>query len=324
MAAANYSGILNLNKSDVHSNLTSSIMRLDNDLDSICNGIEANSSACDKKGLGISLATPIAMFSSGVIGNIIALIVLYTARTRMKKSLYYILLSALAWTDLLGQLLVGPIAIIVYANNLKWVGGAGRVQISWILYGLAKSDYSHIRVLSVRGTSVGDNIPLLPRTRIDSKKNIRANSELFAVRCGFLFTSVSGIRELRAPVPGVLVLPELSQGVAHGYGVRVHVRVLERRYHQHHHHHERHRHGDVDSDAPPEVEHFTDNEETHVRKRSLQAKNRRGDTDDVVSRGDNYRVHHMLVSSYDSYPDQPNNRSCKLSCGPYRGTARPV
>ncbi|XP_052274130.1 LOW QUALITY PROTEIN: prostaglandin E2 receptor EP2 subtype-like [Dreissena polymorpha] len=123
MAAANYSGILNLNKSDVHSNLTSSIMRLDNDLDSICNGIEANSSACDKKGLGISLATPIAMFSSGVIGNIIALIVLYTARTRMKKSLYYILLSALAWTDLLGQLLVGPIAIIVYANNLKWVGG---------------------------------------------------------------------------------------------------------------------------------------------------------------------------------------------------------
>lgn len=82
-----------------------------------------SSSVCNSGGLGLSLSTPILMLSCGVLGNMIALAVLYTARKEMKSMVFYTLLFALAITDLVGQLLTGPIAIIVYANNLQWVGG---------------------------------------------------------------------------------------------------------------------------------------------------------------------------------------------------------
>ena len=82
-----------------------------------------SSSVCNSGGLGLSLSTPILMLSCGVLGNMIALVVLYTARKDMKSTVFYTLLFALAVTDLIGQLLTGPIAIIVYANNLQWVGG---------------------------------------------------------------------------------------------------------------------------------------------------------------------------------------------------------
>lgn len=108
---------------DINSNLTNFTMMGDLSYGTICEGTGANSSFCDVDGLGVSLATPIIMFSSGVVGNFIALVVLYTSQARTKKTLFYILLCALAWTDLIGLLLVSPIAVIVYANNLKWVGG---------------------------------------------------------------------------------------------------------------------------------------------------------------------------------------------------------
>ncbi|ESP05504.1 hypothetical protein LOTGIDRAFT_73186, partial [Lottia gigantea] len=70
-----------------------------------------------------SLSTPILMMSTGVLGNLLALFVLYTSKKEMKKTVFFPLLLGLAWTDLIGQLSTAPIAIIVYANNLKWVGG---------------------------------------------------------------------------------------------------------------------------------------------------------------------------------------------------------
>ena len=82
-----------------------------------------NSSIYNKGGLGISLSTPILMLSFGVLGNMIALAVLFTARKEMKSTVFYLFLFGLGVTDLIGQLLTGPIAIIVYANNLQWVGG---------------------------------------------------------------------------------------------------------------------------------------------------------------------------------------------------------
>ncbi|KAL4236770.1 Prostaglandin E2 receptor EP4 subtype [Mactra antiquata] len=95
----------------------------DNSINSLCDGVSSNASVCNKKGLGISLSTPILMNTAGILGNLVALIVLLTARREMKRTMFYVLLSGLAGTDLLGQLLTGPIAIIVYANDLKWVGG---------------------------------------------------------------------------------------------------------------------------------------------------------------------------------------------------------
>ncbi|KAL8573967.1 hypothetical protein ACOMHN_029414 [Nucella lapillus] len=53
------------------------------DLASVCssNGStrEVTGGACDRKGLGISLSTPIVMMSTGVVGNLLALLILFTA-----------------------------------------------------------------------------------------------------------------------------------------------------------------------------------------------------------------------------------------------------
>ncbi|KAK3576170.1 hypothetical protein CHS0354_016978 [Potamilus streckersoni] len=83
----------------------------------------SNSSMCNKGALGLSVSTPVLMMSFGILGNIIALIVLYTATKEVRRTVFYTLLAGLAWTDLTGQILVSPIAVIMYANNLEWVGG---------------------------------------------------------------------------------------------------------------------------------------------------------------------------------------------------------
>jgi prostaglandin E receptor 4 len=61
--------------------------------------------------------------STGIVGNILALVVLYTSSNEAKKTVFYTLLAGLAWTDLIGICLTSPIAILAYANNLQLPGG---------------------------------------------------------------------------------------------------------------------------------------------------------------------------------------------------------
>ncbi|CAG5123474.1 unnamed protein product, partial [Candidula unifasciata] len=96
-------------------------------LEVIClNGTSTKASTCDRLAHGISLSTPIIMTTFGVLGNILALIVLYASRreAQARRTVFFVMLSGLAWTDLIGLISVSPIAIITYANNLTWVGGA--------------------------------------------------------------------------------------------------------------------------------------------------------------------------------------------------------
>ncbi|KAL3867726.1 hypothetical protein ACJMK2_040589 [Sinanodonta woodiana] len=102
----------------------SSTMKEKTSIHELCNDPHySNSSICNKDALGLSVSTPVLMMSFGILGNIIALIVLYTATKEVRRTVFYTLLAGLAWTDLTGQILVSPIAVIMYANNLTWVGG---------------------------------------------------------------------------------------------------------------------------------------------------------------------------------------------------------
>ncbi|KAK7100883.1 uncharacterized protein [Littorina saxatilis] len=94
-------------------------------LASVCSNVtgEGSGGACDRKALGISLSTPILMMSAGILGNLLALLVLFTANKQARRTAFFPLLMAMAFIDLVGQSATGVIAIIVYANNLKWVGG---------------------------------------------------------------------------------------------------------------------------------------------------------------------------------------------------------
>ncbi|GFR89321.1 prostaglandin E2 receptor EP4 subtype [Elysia marginata] len=103
-----------------------SCVTLQRQLHALCSNVSmAGTEECNKSEQGINLAVPITMTTFGVCGNILALLVLYSSRqeAQARRTVFFVMLSGLAWTDLTCQLAVSPIAIITYANKLKWVGG---------------------------------------------------------------------------------------------------------------------------------------------------------------------------------------------------------
>uniref|UniRef100_UPI00398F7B51 prostaglandin D2 receptor-like n=1 Tax=Pristiophorus japonicus TaxID=55135 RepID=UPI00398F7B51 len=60
------------------------------------------------------------LFSTGLIGNIIALLILgkHKNSSRRQVSVFYILVTGLVLTDLLGKCLVSPVVFVSYASNL--------------------------------------------------------------------------------------------------------------------------------------------------------------------------------------------------------------
>ncbi|XP_069009576.1 prostaglandin E2 receptor EP3 subtype [Embiotoca jacksoni] len=71
----------------------------------------------------VSVGFPIAMMVTGMVGNSLALILVYISyrkkENRRKKS-FLLCIGSLALTDLFGQLLTSPIVISVYRAGLKW------------------------------------------------------------------------------------------------------------------------------------------------------------------------------------------------------------
>lgn len=57
------------------------------------------------------------MFSTGVLGNIVALVLLEARRRRTSSTLYQVLVIALLVTDLLGSISVSPVVLISYAQR---------------------------------------------------------------------------------------------------------------------------------------------------------------------------------------------------------------
>lgn len=65
---------------------------------------------------------PAIMFIFGVVGNIVAIVVLRISRKEQKETTFYTLVCGLAVTDLLGTLLVSPVTIATYVQG-AWPGG---------------------------------------------------------------------------------------------------------------------------------------------------------------------------------------------------------
>ncbi|CAN9513066.1 unnamed protein product [Ophioblennius macclurei] len=64
---------------------------------------------------------PSLMFIFGVIGNVIAIVVLCKTRKEQKETTFYTLVCGLAVTDLLGTLLASPVTIAIYVKG-SWPG----------------------------------------------------------------------------------------------------------------------------------------------------------------------------------------------------------
>ncbi|XP_068235425.1 prostaglandin E2 receptor EP4 subtype-like isoform X2 [Palaemon carinicauda] len=72
---------------------------------------------------GATIVSPILLSLSGVAGQIWALYYLYTTtRPQHSRTVFFVLLSTLIWTDLIGKIITTPPALIAYSHK-TWVGG---------------------------------------------------------------------------------------------------------------------------------------------------------------------------------------------------------
>ncbi|KAI4903766.1 hypothetical protein NFI96_028805 [Prochilodus magdalenae] len=62
------------------------------------------------------------MFAFGVVGNVLALVLLEVRRRKQSPSLFHVLVTALVLTDLLGTFSVSPLVISAYHQNLSLLG----------------------------------------------------------------------------------------------------------------------------------------------------------------------------------------------------------
>ncbi|XP_053353751.1 prostaglandin E2 receptor EP3 subtype [Clarias gariepinus] len=79
----------------------------------------AQSATCSS----VSVAFPITMMVTGMVGNLLAILLVYTAYRRKenkRKQSFLLCIGSLALTDLFGQLLTSPVVISVYRAELQW------------------------------------------------------------------------------------------------------------------------------------------------------------------------------------------------------------
>ncbi|XP_051544056.1 prostaglandin E2 receptor EP4 subtype-like [Myxocyprinus asiaticus] len=92
---------------------------------------------------------PVIMFIFGVVGNVIAIVVLRKSRKEQKETTFYTLVCGLAVTDLLGTLLASPVTIATYVNGV-WPGGVPLCQYSgFILLFFSLAGLSIICAMSI-------------------------------------------------------------------------------------------------------------------------------------------------------------------------------
>ncbi|KAM6225062.1 prostaglandin E2 receptor EP4 subtype [Rhynchocyon petersi] len=110
----------------------------------------ANASAfADPSPQGNSVTIPAVMFIFGVVGNLVAIVVLCKSRKEQKETTFYTLVCGLAVTDLLGTLLVSPVTIATYMKG-EWPGGDALCKYStFILLFFSLSGLSIICAMSI-------------------------------------------------------------------------------------------------------------------------------------------------------------------------------
>lgn len=91
-----------------------------------------------------------AMFSIGVLGNILALVLLEFRRRRTSLSLYHVLMIALLLTDLLGSISLSPAVLVAYAQRRTLVGmSSGKEVCYYFAFSMTLFTLSTLAILCV-------------------------------------------------------------------------------------------------------------------------------------------------------------------------------
>ncbi|NXD40397.1 PE2R3 protein, partial [Copsychus sechellarum] len=85
-----------------------------------------------ERGSAVSVAIPLTMMLAGIVGNALAMLLVYRsyrAKGSRRKRSFLLCIGSLALTDMLGQLLTSPIVISVYLSGRPWAAmdPSGRV-----------------------------------------------------------------------------------------------------------------------------------------------------------------------------------------------------
>ncbi|XP_051869201.1 prostaglandin E receptor 4 (subtype EP4) c [Pristis pectinata] len=86
------------------------------------NGTSTNGSTVSLNIRSSQVITPASMFAVGVVGNLIAIVVLCVSKKEQKETTFYTLVCGLAVTDLLGTCCTSPVVIATYLTQ-QWPGG---------------------------------------------------------------------------------------------------------------------------------------------------------------------------------------------------------
>lgn len=107
------------------------------------------SASSESDRLNSPVTIPAVMFIFGVVGNLVAIVVLCKSRKEQKETTFYTLVCGLAVTDLLGTLLVSPVTIATYMKG-QWPGGPALCEYStFILLFFGLSGLSIICAMSI-------------------------------------------------------------------------------------------------------------------------------------------------------------------------------
>ncbi|KAL8588414.1 hypothetical protein ACOMHN_029583 [Nucella lapillus] len=96
---------------EFNNTMTTSIGNTSTGLQNVTEGVTSSSAA------GASIVSPIVMFLTGFIGNVLALLVLHKTRTEIRSMMFYTLVAALTWNDLVGICLTSPPVLAAYLNQ---------------------------------------------------------------------------------------------------------------------------------------------------------------------------------------------------------------
>nr|5YHL_A Chain A, Prostaglandin E2 receptor EP4 subtype [Homo sapiens]5YWY_A Chain A, Prostaglandin E2 receptor EP4 subtype,Prostaglandin E2 receptor EP4 subtype [Homo sapiens] len=111
-------------------------------------GVQSSASLSPDR-LNSPVTIPAVMFIFGVVGNLVAIVVLCKSRKEQKETTFYTLVCGLLVTDLLGTLLVSPVTIATYMKG-QWPGGQPLCEYStFILLFFSLSRLSIICAMSV-------------------------------------------------------------------------------------------------------------------------------------------------------------------------------
>nr|XP_020471802.1 prostaglandin E2 receptor EP4 subtype-like [Monopterus albus] len=104
-------------------NATVAIAELDTNVSELLSGLSLSRNHSALRLESKSLVTSATMFAVGVLGNLIAIVVLCISKKEQKETTFYTLVCGMAITDLLGTCFTSPVVIATYVAS-QWPGGA--------------------------------------------------------------------------------------------------------------------------------------------------------------------------------------------------------